>query len=175
MRPLALLLPLALAGCLSNAAPPSAAPAHDDTGQAAFAAIQDEVAALEADPATDWSRVNVTALRAHLVDMDALTLRADVTTRDVPGGIESTVTGRDGATVGAIQRMVPEHVAMGLRDEAAWHATWQPRGDGVVLTVTSGDAREATKLRALGFFGVMATGAHHAMHHDMLARGEAMS
>jgi hypothetical protein len=33
-------------------------------GQAAFAAIQEIVAILEADPRTDWSKVNIDALRA---------------------------------------------------------------------------------------------------------------
>src|SRR5665213_2414926 len=39
-------------------------------GQSAFAAIQEIVAILEADPKTDWSRVNIEALRQHLIDMD---------------------------------------------------------------------------------------------------------
>ncbi|MFX5914869.1 hypothetical protein ABTE45_18800, partial [Acinetobacter baumannii] len=47
-------------------------------GQSAFAAILEIVALLEADPATDWSKVNIEALRQHLIDMDNVTLRADV-------------------------------------------------------------------------------------------------
>src|SRR5438552_18068577 len=35
-------------------------------GQAAYAAIGEVVRLLEADPRTDWSRVNVEALRQHL-------------------------------------------------------------------------------------------------------------
>ncbi len=49
-----------------------------EPGQSAFAAIQEIVAILEADPETDWSRVNIEALRNHLADMDNVTLRADV-------------------------------------------------------------------------------------------------
>ena len=46
-----------------------------EAGQGAFAAIQEIVAILEADPDTDWSKVDIDALRQHLVDMNAVTLR----------------------------------------------------------------------------------------------------
>src|SRR5437764_5713379 len=35
-------------------------------GQAAFGAIQEVVELLEADPTTDWAKVNIAALREHL-------------------------------------------------------------------------------------------------------------
>jgi hypothetical protein len=31
---------------------------------------------LEADPATDWAKANIGALREHLIDMDEITMRA---------------------------------------------------------------------------------------------------
>ncbi len=43
-------------------------------GQSAFAALQEVVSYLMADPATDWSRVDIEALRQHLIDMDNVTL-----------------------------------------------------------------------------------------------------
>ena len=49
-----------------------------ETGQSAFAAIQEIVAMLEADPATDWSKVDIEALRQHLIDMNNVTLAATV-------------------------------------------------------------------------------------------------
>ena len=45
-------------------------------GQDAFGAIQEIVGILEADPNTDWSKVNISALREHLVDMNEVTLKA---------------------------------------------------------------------------------------------------
>lgn len=51
-----------------------------EPGQGAFAAIAEIVALLSADTSTDWSRVDITALREHLVDMNQLTLNADVET-----------------------------------------------------------------------------------------------
>ena len=46
-------------------------------GQDAFGAIQEIVRILEADPKSDWSKVDLEALRQHLIDMNELTLRAD--------------------------------------------------------------------------------------------------
>ncbi|MFW1924327.1 hypothetical protein ACG90D_19965, partial [Acinetobacter geminorum] len=56
-------------------------------GQDAFAAIQEIVQILEADPRTDWSKVNIDALREHLVDMSNVTLSAQVKTEPLEGGI----------------------------------------------------------------------------------------
>lgn len=39
-------------------------------GQDAFGTIQEIVRMLEADPATDWSKVNIGALREHLINSD---------------------------------------------------------------------------------------------------------
>src|SRR5579859_2920628 len=47
-------------------------------GQGAFAAIQEIVEILEADPHTDWSKVDINALQQHLIDMDNVTLHARV-------------------------------------------------------------------------------------------------
>ena len=77
------------------AAPGAAAPpsAPTQTGQGAFATIQEIVAILMADPETDWSRVDIDALRRHLVDMNAVTLRAKVVNTPIEGGMRFDVTG----------------------------------------------------------------------------------
>jgi hypothetical protein len=62
-------------------------------GQDAFGAIQEIVRILEADPKTDWSKVNLEALRQHLIDMSEVTLKADAVTKPIDDGIEVTVTG----------------------------------------------------------------------------------
>jgi hypothetical protein len=46
-------------------------------GQDAFGAIQEIVRILEADPNTDWTQFNLQALRQHLIDMNAVTLKAE--------------------------------------------------------------------------------------------------
>src|SRR5215472_1968378 len=75
-------------------------------GQDAFGAIQEVVAILDADPKTDWSKVDLEALRQHLIDMNEVTLKADAAPQQVDGGLEIAVTG-SGRTLVAIQRMIP--------------------------------------------------------------------
>jgi hypothetical protein len=64
------------------------------SGQDAFGAIQEVVQILQADPATDWSKVNIDALREHLIDMNEVTLHAIATERVLDNGVEIAVTGR---------------------------------------------------------------------------------
>jgi hypothetical protein len=141
-------------------------------GQDAFGAIQEILHILEADPNTDWSKVNLEALRQHLIDMNEVTLKADAMTKPIDNGIEVTVTGK-GRTVEAIQRMVPAHVQEIEQTHLnGWSAKTEPLPNGVVLTVTSDDPKQVNHLRGLGFMGVMASGSHHQAHHLAIARGE---
>jgi predicted RNA binding protein YcfA (HicA-like mRNA interferase family) len=141
-------------------------PTH--AGQEAFGTIQEIVRILEADPNTDWSKVNIAALREHLIDMDDVTMRAKARERALDNGIEIAVTG-EGRTLGAIKRMVPAHT----RELAAlgWSASTQGLPDGVKLVVTSNDPQQVIRLKALGFLGIMVQGAHHQPHHLMMAKG----
>jgi len=43
--------------------------------------------------------------------------------------------------------------------------------DGATLTVIA-PAKDAARLRGLGFIGVLTQGMHHQMHHLMIAKGE---
>jgi hypothetical protein len=139
------------------------------SGQAAFGTIQEVVRILEADPTTDWSKVNIAALREHLIDMDEVTMRAAATERTVDNGIEITVTG-EGRTLDGIKRMVPAHVHELSR--LGWNAKTEDLPNGVRMTVTGTEVKEVAKLRALGFMGIMVQGAHHQQHHLMMAKGE---
>jgi len=137
-------------------------------GQDAFGAIQEVVQILEADPSTDWSKVNISALREHLIDMNDVTLRATASERMTDSGIEITVTG-EGRTRDAILRMVPAHA----RELAAhgWSATTADLPNGVTLTIAATDKMPLVKLKALGFIGIMVQGGHHQPHHLMMAKG----
>jgi hypothetical protein len=139
-------------------------------GQDAFGAIQEIVKILEADPKTDWSKVNLEALRQHLIDMNEVTLRAGVAAKPVDGGLEMVVTG-EGRTLGAIQRMVPAH-GHELSQMNGWSAKTDLAPNGVRLVVTSSDPREAAHIRGLGFIGLLVSGSHHQVHHLAIARGE---
>lgn len=139
-------------------------------GQDAFGAIQEIVRGLEADPQTDWSKVDLEALRQHLIDMSDVTLQANIASKPVDGGLQMIVTG-SGRTLAAIRRMVPMH-ATEINGLNGWNATAEVVGDGVRLTVTSSDPREVQHLRGLGFIGILVTGSHHQMHHLAMAKGQ---
>ena len=139
------------------------------SGQEAFGTIQEIVRMLEGDPTTDWSKVNISALREHLIDMDEVTMRAIATERPLDNGVEIAVTGT-GRTLAGIKRMVPAHVHE--LSQLGWNAKTEDLPNGVKLIVTSTDAKQVTKLRALGFMGIMIQGAHHQQHHLMTAKSE---
>jgi hypothetical protein len=139
-------------------------------GQSVFGAVQEIVGVLEADPAIDWSKVNLDALRVHLVDMNEVALHTDAAVERTNGGIRVAITGT-GRTLVAIQRMLPEH-AREMNGKNGWVMQAEPRPDGMTLTVTATDPQQTTIIRSLGFISVMASGGHHQMHHLMMAKGE---
>ena len=143
-----------------------------EPGQAAFGAIQEIVGKLQADPQTDWSKVDVDALRKHLIDMDEVTMRAAAQKEPIDNGLRIKVTGSD-RTLEAIQRMVPEH-ARDIDGMNGWTVRTTALPNGVELTVTTSNPADVQKIRALGFMGIMVQGGHHQMHHLAMAKGEPM-
>jgi hypothetical protein len=143
-----------------------------EPGQAAFGAIQQIVGMLQADPRTDWSKVDVDALRQHLIDMDEVTLRATAQKEPIENGLRIKVTG-SGRTLEAIQRMVPEH-ASDIDGMYGWTVRTTAIPNGVELMVTAGKPADVQKIRALAFMGIMVQGSHHQMHHLAIAKGEPM-
>ena len=139
-------------------------------GQDAFGAIQEIVAMLDADPKTDWSKVNLEALRQHLIDMNEVTLKAEAAPKQIDGGLEIAVTGSDRALV-AIQRMIPAWA-----DTMNGHLGWRTKAAGLpngeLLTVTAADPKEVQHIRGLGFIGLLVSGSHHQPHHLAMAKGE---
>lgn len=139
-------------------------------GQAAFAAIQEIVTMLQADPHTDWSKVSIEGLRQHLIDMDDVTLRADATSEDINGGVRFLVTG-EGAVVGSIRRMLAAH-ARTMNGVGGWTYEAADIPNGASLTVKVTHPADLVKVKALGFIGVLANGSHHQAHHLMIALGQ---
>lgn len=156
------------------AATPSSAQQHShggsvpqEFGQAAFAAMAEIVALLRADPRTDWTQVDLAALRSHLQDMDALILRSVAEERPSADGLVITI---DATALGAEAafRMVPAHAPV-LAAETGWLSTVKTGPDRLIWTVE--DPQAAAQIRALGFTGLMAIGNHHPAHHLALASG----
>ena len=144
-------------------------------GQDAFGAIQEVVRILEADPATDGSKVNLERLRQHLIDMNDVTLQSEVKSVVVPGGLVMEVTGT-GRTEQAIRRMVVPHTVE-LNKMPAWSAQTEQIPGGLRMTVVAknpDDAKTAARIRGLGFIGLLTQGFHHQPHHLAMAKGEAL-
>ena len=139
-------------------------------GQDAFGAIQEIVQILDTDPKTDWSNVDLEALRQHLIDMNEVTLKAEATPKQIDGGLEIAVTG-SGRTLVAIQRMIPAWVQMANGHEG-WTARVAELPDGELLTVTATDSKEVQHIRGLGFIGLLASGSWHQPHHLAMAKVE---
>ena len=139
-------------------------------GQDAFGAIREVVGILDADPKTDWSKVDLAALRQHLIDMNEVTLGADAAPKQIDGGLEIAVTG-SGRTLVAIQRMVPAW-AQTMNGQSGWTAKTTSLPDGELLTVTATDPKEIEHIRGLGFIGLLVSGSMHQPHHLAMAKGE---
>jgi hypothetical protein len=141
-----------------------------EPGQDAFGAIQEIVHILEADPTTDWSKVDLEGLRQHLIDMNEVTLKASQSSKVVDGGLEVAVTG-EGRTLLAIQRMIPAWTAT-MNGYKGWTTKATALPNGELLTVTAADPNEVRHIRGLGFIGLLVSGSHHQPHHLAMAKGE---
>ena len=144
------------------------------SGQDALGAIQETVGLLLADPTTDWSEVSVARLRRHLADLDRIVEEAEVEERAVDGGVRVFVRAPDGDTTGralaSARRAVPEHAAL-VRGFRGWRVEIAEGDDTLELTLTSDDPAEVEIVRALGFFGFLATGVNRPQYHLALAQG----
>ena len=144
-----------------------------EAGHAAFATIKEIVAILESDPTTDWSRVNLEALRQHLITMDRVMMDSRVSARPVAAGMQLDVTGT-GEVPAAIREILSAHSDVLGRNPSFRSAT-APLPDGIRLTVTArnpSDERVVARIRGLGFAGLLATDDHHTVHHLAIARGD---
>jgi hypothetical protein len=139
-------------------------------GQDAFGAIQEVVRILDADPKTNWSKVDLEALRQHLIDMNEVTLKAEAAPKQIDGGLEIAITG-SGRTLAAIQRMIPAWVQM-ANGHNEWSAKATELPNGELLTVTATSPQEVQRIRGLGFIGLLASGSWHQPHHLAMAKGE---
>lgn len=139
-----------------------------EPGQGAFAALAETALILRSDPQTDWSKANLSRLRDHLSDMNDLVFKTTITTHELDNGIRITV---DLAVEGnaAAGRMVLAHVPV-LGGETGWSSIVETNGAMIYWEVT--DDHDGNQIKALGFFGLMATGDHHRAHHLAIAKGE---
>lgn len=142
-----------------------------ETGNDIFGTIQEVVHELEANSDTDWSQVNLEALRQHLLDMKAFTEEVEVLRKSpLEKGIEITVRPQSKRAVQAMKKLLSMHPDM-IQQEKGWKMDAQQDGNNWIITCTTDEETEVEKIRALGYIGLLVEGAHHQLHHWMIATG----
>lgn len=143
-----------------------------EPGNEIFGTIQEVVQQLEADPTTDWSKVDLEALRQHLLDMKAFTEEVSVMSKEpIENGILIKVKPQTERAAEALKRLFQMHPAM-LKQEKGWDMKTEQEDEHWTMSVTTKNASEVEKIRALGYIGLLAEGAHHQLHHWMIATGQ---
>ena len=148
-------------------------PVLSEPGNDVFGTIQEVIRKLEADPKTDWSKVNLEALRQHLIDMRNFTLKVEVISREpLSNGLQLVIESTTPEAAASLKRVLNAHPSM-LEQETGWEMNVQARSPGKYkLEVTSPQAADAAKIQGLGYIGLMAYGGHHKHHHWMIATGK---
>lgn len=148
----------------------------EEPGQAAFGTLQEMIRHLEADPTTDWSKVDLEGLRQHLRDMSAVTLDVDVADPVVvPMGLQLLVQPKTPLVAQALSRLFQHTPPHGYRTEVG--PCWCPeKRQAFVLHRLSyyhhdHKPRGLAKVRALGYIGWITSGNHPVMHHWGMATG----
>ena len=140
-----------------------------EPGQSAFAAIAEIVAKLESNPDTNWNVVDIKGLREHLRDMNLVIIDAVTVAKEIDGGMQFTVTG--GVDVkSSIRRMTLAHTTF-MNNVNGWEYKAKKVDGGAVVTVLV-PPQDQAKIKALGFFGMIASGSHHQLHHWKMALGQ---
>ncbi|SMO84611.1 hypothetical protein [Fodinibius sediminis] len=141
-------------------------------GNDIFGTIQEVVQKLEADPNTDWSQVDLEALRQHLLDMKAFTEEVQVLSKDeIDKGTEIMVRPGSERAARALQNVLRRHPAM-IKKEQGWTMKAERNKDRWIISCTTSNEAEVEKIRALGYIGLLAKGSHHPLHHWMIATGQ---
>ena len=141
-------------------------------GNEVFGAIQEVIQKLKDDPDTDWSKVNLEALRQHLLDMKSFTEQVEVLSKEpVENGVKIQIKPASERAVGALKRLFSMHPAM-LKKEKGWDMQATKQGPTWTVTCTSANPSDVEKIRSLGYIGLLAEGAHHQRHHWMIATGK---
>ena len=142
-----------------------------ESGTDPFATLQEVITALEANPSTNWEKVNIEALRLHLVEMQDMTINVDVKQQYIDNGFQAVVTPTTNRAVKSLTRVLSGHPAQ-MKAETGWDMQVSNDDDIFTLTVVSKKAHEVAKIRGLGYIGVMSYGNHHQPHHWAMASGE---
>lgn len=143
-----------------------------ESGTDIFATIQEVIRKLSADPETDWSKVNLEALREHLRDMFEFSYHVDVIAqRPTTHGVIIVVKPLSNRAQSALEKVLSAHPAM-LKMETGWDMQSSSSQGLYTITVTTTNPTEVDKIRGLGYIGLLAIGHHHQLHHWAMATGQ---
>ena len=143
-----------------------------EPGNAIFGTIQEAIRKLEADPETDWSEVDMEALRQHLIDMRNVAIFVDVSgRREIDDGLRIRVDATTEKAAVSLDRVLQAHPSQ-LKRETGWEMRVRERESGYIIRVTTENPEEVEKIRGLGYIGLLAYGAHHQQHHWMLLQSK---
>ncbi len=142
-----------------------------EPGNDVFGTIQEVISKLDADPNTDWSKVNITALREHLLDMNDMTMNVEIISiKEIENGSEIVLRATTPRATEALDRVFKAHPAQ-LELETAWIMEVSQNNEQYKLITTTNNPEEVAKIRGLGYIGLMAYGSHHQSHHWSMATG----
>lgn len=136
-----------------------------EAGNDVFSTIQEVIKQLENNPDTDWSKVNIEALRQHLLDMNDMALNVEVINqKPLENGLTVTLqtqTPRAEKTMAKVFKVHPMH----LKRETGWDMQVVQNNQQFIVTTTTKDLTQVKKIIALSYIGLMAYGNHHQPHH----------
>lgn len=143
-----------------------------ETGNDIFGTIQEVINKLNANPNTNWNKVNIEALKEHLLDMRDMTVNIEVISQNrVENGSEIVIKPMTKRSIQAMKRILSAHPKQ-LEKETNWKMTVQKQGDNYLLITTTNNPTEVSKIVGLGYIGIMAYGSHHQSHHWSMAIGK---
>ncbi len=147
------------------------APQLHEAGNDAFGTIQEVINQLINDPLTDWEKVNLEALRIHLLDMQDMTVNIEVISQQaIDNGMVAVVRPTTARSAKSLAKVFAAHPAQ-LQRETGWTMAIDLQDGQYSLTTTSTTPGDVNKIRGLGYIGLMAYGNHHQPHHWAMATG----
>ena len=142
-----------------------------EAGTDPFAVIQEAITLLEANPDTDWSMVNIEALRLHLVEMQDMTLNVTVEQEPIKLGFKGVITPTTNRALQSMSRVLSVHPSQ-MKEETGWDMVVTNNNGIFTIAVTTDQLQDVDKIRGLGYIGIMAYGNHHQPHHWAMASGD---
>ena len=136
-----------------------------EAGNDIFSTIQEVIDKLNNDPDTDWGKVDIEALRQHLLDMNDMATNVEIINqKPLNNGLEVVVqalTARAETTLAKVFNVHPVY----LKRETGWNMLVVRNNKQFIVSTTTQDPKQVKKIIALSYIGLMAYGNHHQPHH----------